>query len=244
MTAHITNRILSSLDWWTDHGNICKGVAFAPPQQSLTLVMDASELVWRDHLSLLHTQCLRSSQDLSAYKCQGVGTYPVILHSVTSTHQREGRVGSDQQYNGQVLCKQIRRSSIFTAVSDSSSILGLLHCQFYTPECGLLSRDPQYNGRLPKQVVDQSSQVVPSPEHSKVHFPALGNSPSGSICNRSQQKMSPVLLLSGPQPGFVDWHFFTAVVKWTPVRFSSLFLFCLKFCAKSSRIWLILYSLP
>lgn len=44
MLVHTSNWILSYLDWCMDLANVCKGVPFILPQQSLSLETDASDL--------------------------------------------------------------------------------------------------------------------------------------------------------------------------------------------------------
>lgn len=67
MLVHEPKWILSSLDWWKNSTNVCKGVLFVSPKLFFTLVMDALDLGCRAHLGLLQMQGLWSTQDLSLH---------------------------------------------------------------------------------------------------------------------------------------------------------------------------------
>lgn len=58
LSAHCSSPGPHLLDWWKDPGSIMMGVPFVAPQPSISLVSDASDVVWEAQLDCLRTQGL------------------------------------------------------------------------------------------------------------------------------------------------------------------------------------------
>lgn len=65
MVVQEPGQVSSFPDSWIEPLNVCMGVPLTPPQQTHTLVTDASDLGWGAHLGPLQTQGLWSLQNLS-----------------------------------------------------------------------------------------------------------------------------------------------------------------------------------
>ena len=132
-----------------------------------------------------------------AHQCPGNEGSLVSFAGICSSHQGPFSSSSYRQYDSSSLCQQTGGDSLSDTVQSSSRDRTVVFTEQGSPQGQVFAWTAERFGGLSEQERKHcSNRMVPQSESSSSHFPDLGHSTSGSVCNTPEQEVVAVCVSS------------------------------------------------